>query len=107
MALVGRTLANQIHGDGDAEQELKTLSARFTTYVANAGNKLWRKIIETMLDDDAGLANVNHVKLLLKQVGVGQELVEALQHALWRSAHAVRQRELLADILVAESLEDI
>ena len=80
--------------DGDTEQEFKNWSERFTTYMANAGDKVWRKILK-------GLDDVNDVKQVLKQVGVGQQLGEELQDALSDQLTQCTKGELLADIQIA------
>ena len=90
--------------DGDTEQEFKNWSERFTTYMANAGDKVWRKILkalQVMGDDDDCLDDVNDVKQVLKQVGVGQQLVEELQDALYDQLTQYTKGELLADIQIA------
>ena len=93
MASAERTQASQTRGD--TEQEFKNWSERFTTYMANAGDKVWRKILkalQVMGNDDDSLDDVNDVKQVLKQVGVGQQLVEELQDALYdQSAYSVHK----------------
>ena len=84
--------------DGDTEQEFKNSSERFTTYMANAGDKVW---LQVMGDDDDGLDDVNDVKQVLKQVGVGQQLVEELQDALYDQLTQYTKGDLLADIQIA------
>ena len=72
--------------DGDIEQEFKNWSERFTTCMTNAGDKVWREILkalQVMGDDDDSSNDVNDVKQVLNQVGVGQQLVEELQDALY------------------------
>ena len=88
----------------DAEQEFKNWSERFTTYMANAGDKVWRKILkalQVMGDDGESLDDVNDVKQVLKQVGVGQQLVEELEGALYDQLTQYTKGELLADIQIA------
>ena len=84
--LGGKNTGKSDPSDGDTEQEFKNWSERFTTYMANAGDKVWLKILkalQVMGDDDDSLDDVNDVKQVLKQVGVGQQLVEELQDALY------------------------
>ena len=72
--------------------------------MANAGDKVWRKILkalQVMGDDDDCLDDVNDVKQVLKQVGVGQQLVEELQDALYDQLTKYTKGELLADIQIA------
>ena len=79
--------------DGDTEQEFKNWSERFTTYVANAGDKVWRKILkelQVMGDDDDNLHDANDVK-------------QELQHALYDQLTHYTKGELLADIQIAGS----
>ena len=47
--------------------------------MANAGDNVWREILnvlQVMGHDDDSLDDVNDVKQVLKQVGVGQQFVE-------------------------------
>ena len=88
----------------DTEQEFKNWSERFTTYMANAGDKVWRKILkalQVMGDDGDSLDDVNDVKQVLKQARVGQQLVEELQDALCDQLTQYTKGELLADIQIA------
>ena len=82
----------------------KNWSERFTTYMANAGDKVWRKILkalQVMGDDDDSLDDVNDVKQVLKEVGVGQQLVEELQDALYDQLTQYIGANCLADIQLA------
>ena len=54
-----------------------------------------------MGDDDDSLDDVNDVKQVVKQVGVGQQLVEELQDALHDQLTQYTKGELLADIQIA------
>ena len=54
-----------------------------------------------MGDDDDSLDDVNDVKQVLKQVGVGQQLIEDLQDALYDQLTQYTKGELLADIQIA------
>ena len=53
-----------------------------------------------MGDDGDSLDDVNDVKQVLKQVGVGQQLVEELQDALYDQFTQYTKGELLADIQI-------
>ena len=53
-----------------------------------------------MGDDDDCLDDANDVKQVLKQVGVGQQLVEELQDALYDQLAQYTKGELLADIQI-------
>ena len=77
----GKNTGKPVPWDGDTEQEFKNWSERLTTYMANTGDKVWRKILEALQvigDDYDSSDDVNHVKQASKHVGVGQQLVEAL-----------------------------
>ena len=90
--------------DGDTEQEVKIWSEHFRTYMANAGDKVWRKIVkalQVMGDDDDSLDDVNDVKQVPKQAGAGQQLVEELPDALYDQLTQYTKGELLADIRLA------
>ena len=58
------------------------------------GDKVWRKILkalQVMRDDDDCLDDVNDVKQVLEQVGVGQQLVERTKRCTVRSAYSVHK----------------
>ena len=104
MASAERTQASQTRGMVIPNKNSKNCSERFTTYMANAGDKVWRNILkalQVMVDDDDCLDDVNDVKQVLKQVGVGQHLVEELQDALYDQLTQYTKGELLVDIQIA------
>ena len=102
----GKNIGKPTPWDGEAEQEFKGWSERFTAFMANAGDKTWRKIIkkiQTLEKDEDSLENLEDVKKMLKDINVNPDLAEELQESLYDQLLQYTKGELLVEVQDAAS----
>ena len=87
--------------DGETEEEFKTWSEKFTTFIANAGDKSWRKILKALQareGDEYIMDDLADVEALLQDLNIKTELAEDLSETLYDQLTQYTKGELLSDI---------
>ena len=86
--------------NGEKEDEFKAWSEQFTTFMANAGDKKWRKILKTIQTKEKkdNLEDIDEVKNIFKDVGIDEDLAEDMLEILYDQLTQYTTGELLADV---------
>jgi 3-hydroxyacyl-CoA dehydrogenase len=94
--------------DGEKEEKFKTWSERFSSFMATAGDKIWRKIIKDLQGrDEEELEDMDDVEKMLTDLGIDSDLAEELSETLYDQLTQYAKGELLADIQMAGPMESM
>ena len=85
------------------EKAFKSWTEKFTMYMSNAGDKIWRNILKKIqsLSNDADLEDEKKVNTLLKSIGINPTVAEELQESLYDQLVQYTEGELLSDVQIA------
>ena len=66
--------------NGEDEKAFKSWTEKFTMYMSNAGDKIWRNILKKIqsLSNDVDLEDEKKVNTLLKSIGINPTVAEEL-----------------------------
>ena len=80
--------------NGEDEKAFKSWTEKFTMYMSNACDKIWRNILKKIqsLSNDADLEDENKVNTLLKPIGINPTVAEELQESLYDQFGPVHRR---------------
>ena len=83
--------------NGEDEKAFKSWTEKFTMYMSNAGDKIWRNILKKIqsLSNDADLEDEKKVNTFLKSIGINTMVAEELQEVQYTEG------ELLSDVQIA------
>ena len=89
--------------NGEDEKAFKRWTEKFTMYMSNVGDKIWRNILKKIqsLSNDADLEDEKKVNTLLKSTGTSPMLAEELQESLYDQLVQYTGGELLSDVQIA------
>ena len=89
--------------NGDDERAFKSWTDKFTMYMSNAGDEIWRNILKKIqsLSNDADLEDEKKVNTLLKSIGINPTVAEELQESLYDQLVQYTEGELLSDVQIA------
>lgn len=78
-------IGKPIPWDGEKEEEFKAWNEKFTTFMANAGDKKWRKIMKTIQSrgDSEDLEEMDDVEEMITDIGIDQDEAEELLEILY------------------------
>ena len=103
-------VGNLLPWDGEQEAEFKTWSEKFTAFMSNAGDKMWRGVLKELQKrdgDDEEFDDINDVKKMLKDLHIEENMAEELSEILYDQLTQYVKDELLADIQMAGPLESM
>ena len=86
--------------NGEDEKAFKSWTEKFTMYMSNAGDKIWRNILKKIqsLSNDADFEDENKVNTLLKSIGINPTVAEELQESLYDQLVQYTEGELLSSV---------
>ena len=86
--------------DGEKEEDFKVWNEKFTTFMANAGDKKWRKILKAIQcrGDTEDLEEMDDVEKLIKDIGFNEDEAEEMLEILYDQLTQYTTGELLADV---------
>ena len=86
--------------DGEEESQYKAWSERLTSYMAGAGDKVWKKIIRHIgeLPEEECLESDEEINSMLSMININTDLKEDLQDMLYDQLTQYTAKELLADV---------
>ena len=89
--------------NGEDEKAFTSWTEKFTMYMSNAGDKIWRNILKKIqsLSNDADLGDEKKVNTLLKSIGINPTVAEELQESLYDLLVQYTEGELLSDVQIA------
>ena len=92
--------------NGEDEKAFKSWTEKFTMYMSNAGDKIWRNILEKIqsLSNDADLEDEKKVNTLLKSIGINPMVAEELQESLYDQLVQYTEGELFSDVQIARPM---
>ena len=87
--------------NGEDEKAFKSWTQKFTMYMSNAGDKIWRNILKKIksLSNDADLEDEKKVNTLLKSIRINPWLPRSFRRACTTSWS--RTQKLLSDVHIA------
>ena len=86
--------------DGEDESQYKAWSERLTSYMAGAGDKVWKKIIRHIgeLPEEECLETDEEISSMLMMININPDFKEDLQDMLYDQLTQYTVKELLADV---------